>query len=77
MIIRIDATLPHLVTKADVADLRTETRTELAGLHAELARMPSHGYLWMVMAAMTVAFSAALAGAGLLLTYLPHMRGPQ
>jgi hypothetical protein len=48
MIIRIDAMLPHLATKAELADLRTD-------VHTMLARMPTHAYLWGVMAALFTA----------------------
>lgn len=32
----LDATLPHLVTKADVAEFRTELKGDMAGLRTEL-----------------------------------------
>jgi hypothetical protein len=64
-VIRIDerlaAILPHLATKAELADLR-----------AQLADKPNRLYRWGVMAAMTGAYTAALAAVGVLLTYLPR-----
>jgi hypothetical protein len=64
MIIRIDATLPHLATKAELAD-------GLGSLRVELANKPSRLYMWGVMAAITGAYTAALAAIGVLLAYLP------
>jgi hypothetical protein len=58
---RLAAVLPHLATKAELAEPR-----------AELADSPSRLYMWGVMAAMTGAYTAALAAVGVLLTYLPH-----
>ena len=63
MIIRIDeqlrSTLPHLATKAEVADLRTEVR-------AGLADKPSKTYMWGVVGVMTAAvFAAVVLGASL------------
>jgi hypothetical protein len=67
MINRIDAVLPHLATKEELADLRGVTKQELADLRGEmrtgfadlrgemrtaLAGKPSHAYLWGVMGAM-------------------------
>jgi hypothetical protein len=60
LIIRIDerlnSTLPHLATKAELADLRTD-------VHTMLARMPTHAYLWGVMAAIFAAQAVALTAA--------------
>ena len=64
LIIRIDeplnSTLPHLATKAELADLRTD-------VHTMLARMPTHAYLWGVMATIFAAQAVALGAAALLL----------
>jgi hypothetical protein len=62
---RIEAVLPHLATKAALADLRAE-------LLPQLADKPSRLYMWGVMAALTGAYTAALAAIGVFLTYLPH-----
>ncbi len=68
-VIRIDerlaTVLPHLATKAELADLKAE-------MAAQLAEKPSRLYMWGVMAAMTGAYTAALAAIGVLLSYLPH-----
>jgi hypothetical protein len=70
VIIRIDAVLPHLATKAELADLRTEMTAGLAALRVALADKPGRLYMWGVMAALTGAYTAALAAAALLLTVL-------
>lgn len=49
-----------MATKAELADLRTEMLTQLAD-------KPSRLYMWGVMAAMTAAYTAALAVLGVLL----------
>jgi len=77
MIIRIDATLPHLATKAELADFRTESKSDLADLRTELkgelgdikarlAEMPSKAYLWLVLAALIAAYAAGLAALAVL-----------
>ncbi len=48
------ATLPHLATKADLAELRAELRTQLA-------EKPSRTYLWAVLAALCTAYASGLA----------------
>jgi hypothetical protein len=57
-VIRIEATLaatlPHLATKADVANLR-----------AELADKPSRTYLWGVLSALCTAYACCLAALAL------------
>jgi len=59
MIVRIDAaltaTLPHLATKAELADLRSE-----------LAEKPGKAYLWGVLAVLIAAYAAGLAGLAVL-----------
>jgi len=59
MIVRIDATLtatlPHLATKAELADLRSE-----------LADKPGKAYLWGVLAVLIAAYAAGLAGLAVL-----------
>jgi lysylphosphatidylglycerol synthetase-like protein (DUF2156 family) len=85
LLTRIDATLsstlPHIPTKAELADLRLEltsalsaTRSELVGmigeLRASVAEMPSKAYLWAVLgvlvAAMVASYGAGLAAIALL-----------
>ncbi len=67
---RLAATLPHLATKAEQADLRTELTSEIGKLRAEIADKPSRGYLWGVMAAMVGAQAVALAAAGLIFAFV-------
>ena len=55
---RLNTSLPHPATKAELADLRTELLTALA-------HKPGRGYLWGVMAAMVGAQAVALAAAAL------------
>jgi hypothetical protein len=61
----LEATLPHLATKAELAELRSELRTGLAeqrsDLHAELASKPSKTYMWGVLTALIAAYAAGLA----------------
>jgi hypothetical protein len=46
----LGATLPHLATKAELAELR-----------AELAEKPSKTYMWGVLAVLITAYAAGLA----------------
>lgn len=50
IIIRIDATTPHLATKAELAQLRSE-----------LADKPGKLYLWAVLAGLLAGYAAGLA----------------
>ena len=63
LIVRIDATLtstlPHLATKAELAELRAE-------LKADLAEKPSRAYLWGVLAVLITAYGAGLAALAIL-----------
>jgi hypothetical protein len=59
ILVRIDATLPHLATKAELAELRTEVT-------AKLAEMPSKTYLWAVLAVLVTAYGAGLAAISVL-----------
>jgi hypothetical protein len=77
LIVRIDATMPHLATKAElhaafgtldgkISDLRSEMHSELGTLRAELAEKPSKTYLWMVLGVLIMAYAAGLAGLAIL-----------
>ena len=55
----LTATLPHRATKADLAELRSEMR-------AELAEKPGKAYLWGVLAVVTTAYAAGLAALAIL-----------
>jgi hypothetical protein len=59
MTVRIDATLPHLATKADLAQLRSD-------LSSEIADKPGKLYLWGVLAALLAAYAAGLAAIALI-----------
>lgn len=52
-------------------DERLNTILPTLATKAELAEKPSRLYMWGVMAALTGAYTAALAAIGVLLTYLP------
>ena len=67
------ATLPHLATKADVADVRTElrdVRTELkddiAEVMVSLAEKPTKTYMWGILAALLTAYACGLAALAVL-----------
>jgi hypothetical protein len=77
LIVRIDATLPHLATKAEmqaafgaldgkIGDLRIEMHSELGKLRAELSEKPSKTYLWMVLGVLIMAYASGLAGLAIL-----------
>jgi hypothetical protein len=55
MIVEMRATLPHLATKAELAELR-----------AELAEKPSKTYMWGVLTALVTAYAAGLAALAIL-----------
>ena len=55
----LEATLPHLATKAEVADLRTE-------MVAGFADKPGKTYMWGILAALLAAYACGLAGLALL-----------
>ena len=49
------ATLPHLATKAEVADLRTD-------MVAGFADKPGKTYMWGILAVLLTAYACGLAG---------------
>ena len=55
----LGATLPHLATKAEVADLRSE-------MAAGFADKPGKTYMWGILAALLAAYACGLAGLALL-----------
>ncbi len=62
----LDATLPHLATKAELAELRAETKADFASLRAELADKPSKVYMWGVLTALLTAYACGLAALAIL-----------
>jgi predicted nuclease with TOPRIM domain len=60
------------VARIELAVARIEATLPHLATKAELADKPSRLYMWGVMAAMTGAYTAALAAIGVLLAYLPH-----
>jgi hypothetical protein len=63
---RLNTALPHLATKAELAELRTELIDRTGELGRQLTDKPGRGYLWGVMAAMVGAQAVALAAAALM-----------
>ena len=55
----LDATLPHLATKAELAHMRTELR-------GGLAEKPSKTYTWGVLTALLTAYACGLAALAIL-----------
>lgn len=53
------ATLPHLATKAEVAELRVE-------MVAGFADKPSKTYMWGILAVLLTAYACGLAGLAVL-----------
>ena len=73
----LDATLPHLATKAELADLRAELKGEIAGvrtelkgeiaqLRADLLEKPSKTYMWGGLTALLTAYACGLAALAIL-----------
>jgi hypothetical protein len=56
---KLDATLPHLATKAEVAELR-------ADMVAGFADKPSKTYMWGILAVLLTAYAGGLAGLAVL-----------
>ena len=59
---RLTSTLPHLATKAELADLRTELTSEIGMLRAELADKPGKLFLTAAIAILIAAYGLGLAG---------------
>ena len=56
---KLDATLPHLATKAEVGALRTE-------MVAGFSDKPSKTYMWGILAVLLTAYASGLAGLAVL-----------
>ena len=56
---RLKATLPHLATKAELADSRSEMR-------GALADKPSKTYMWGILGVLLTAYACGLAGLAVL-----------
>ena len=81
MIVRIDATMPHLARRSDLADLRTELKgdvselrtemvTEFGKVRVELASKASLAGVWTVGITL---FGLTLAGMAAGAVYLPFL----
>jgi hypothetical protein len=55
--------LPHLATKADVADCKSELKLEIARLDAD---KPGKAYMWLIMTALLAAYACGLAALAVL-----------
>jgi len=77
IVTRIEAALPHLATKAEladmrsdirgeIADLRSETKDEFASVRAQLAEKPSKTYMWGVLGVLLMAYACGLAALAVL-----------
>ena len=55
----LTATLPHLATRAELADLR-------GTLRAELGEKPGKLHMWGILAVLVAAYAAGLAGLAVL-----------
>jgi hypothetical protein len=66
-IVRIEATLaatlPHLATKADLAELKAELKSDIARLDAD---KPGKVYMWGILAVLLTAYACGLAGLAVL-----------
>jgi len=66
-IIRIEATLaatlPHLATKADIADVKSELKSDIARLDAD---KPGKAYMWGILAVLLKAYACGLAALAVL-----------
>ena len=72
-IIRIEAVLPHLATKADVAEgiaaVKAEiarVETNIAQVEAKLADKPGKLYMWGIVTAVLTAYGCGLAALAIL-----------
>ncbi len=62
MVGRIDAQIPYLATKAEIAGLEVK----LAGLEVKLADKPGKTYMWGILAALLTAYACGLAALAVL-----------
>jgi hypothetical protein len=70
---RIEATLPHLATKAHVAELRAEMEQRITGVEVtigrvetQLAEKPGRTYLWGILGVLLAAYACGLAALAVL-----------
>ena len=62
----LNATLPHLATKAELADMRSELKVEIAQVRTDLAEKPGKAYMWGVLTALLAAYACGLAALAVL-----------
>jgi hypothetical protein len=68
MIIHINATLPHLATKAELTTGLSDLRAELHAGFIGVGKLPARSEMWGMMGAMTGAFAVILTA----LTFLQY-----
>jgi hypothetical protein len=73
---RLNATLPHLATKVELAALDNKLSRELSAVREAVTDKPGRGYLWAVMAALFAAQAVALTAAGVILTLVQRAHAP-
>jgi hypothetical protein len=62
MVARIDAQLPYLATKAEIAGLEVK----IAGLEVKLADKPGKTYMWGILGVLLTAYACGLAALAVL-----------
>jgi hypothetical protein len=62
MVARVDAQIPYLATKAEIAGLEVK----LAGLEVKLTDKPGKAYMWGILAVLLTAYACGLAALAVL-----------
>lgn len=57
----IRATVPHLATKVDVEQARSDLGGKVSQIRVDLAEKPGKTYLWMVLAVLVAAVLGGMA----------------
>jgi hypothetical protein len=66
MVARIDAQIPYLATKAEIAELEVKLGDKISGLEVKLADKPGKTYMWGILAALLTAYACGLAALAVL-----------
>lgn len=66
MVARIDAQIPYLATKAEIAESEIKLSNKIAGLEVKLADKPGKTYMWGILAALMTAYACGLAALAVL-----------
>ena len=62
----LNATLPHLATKAELADMRSELKVDISELRSDLAEKPGKACMWGMLTALLAAYACGLAALAVL-----------